>query len=121
MLFNGRRQSRDRLLCRHILSMVGDNRLVVSPYTAKLFDAGAVAVSGEPEGEAAAGDYCFLEDRNAALYLKKAERLVIYRWNRVYPADVTFPREALADWKLLERQDFPGSSHERITQEVYLR
>ena len=47
-------------------------------------------------------------------------QVVLYKWNRVYPADQYFAMD-LSGWKLVETVEFPGSSHEKITEERYER
>lgn len=37
---------------------------------------------------------------------KRIEQFIIYRWNRVYPADVSV--EIGTEWKLTETEEFPG-------------
>ena len=59
-----------------------------------------------------------LAELSALARREGAEELVLYRWNRSYPGDVTFPWP-LTGWKLVETADFPGTSHEKITEEVY--
>lgn len=59
-----------------------------------------------------------MEDGRELIGARGAEELVLYRWNRSYPGDVTFPWP-LTGWKLVETADFPGTSHEKITEEVY--
>ncbi len=50
------------------------------------------------------------------------EGLVLYRWNRRYPADVYLDiRPEPPGWRLVSREEFSGSSHPRITKEVYQR
>ena len=51
--------------------------------------------------------------------LQKAERIVLYRWNRAYPADVKFTMPK--GFTLKESREFAGSSHEKITREEYTR
>lgn len=121
MLFNGRRQSADRVLCRHMEQQIGNGRLFVTPYSAKLFSSDKVTVSENPMDEAGADDCCFIEDLDVAPFLKKAEKLVIYRWNRTYPSDVKFPHHGRTGWRKIKSEEFPGNSHERITLEVYTR
>ncbi|MDE7218677.1 MAG: ribonuclease Z [Oscillospiraceae bacterium] len=122
MLYNHRRQSQDRLLRQDLLSEVGDRPIWLSPYSL-----GQFACSPEnlrpaddfPE-RAAAGEFCFFEDRDPAPWLDRAETIILYRWNRRYPADLYFPLP-LTGWTLARQMEFPGSSHERITKEVYIR
>ena len=116
MLFNKRRQSKDSVLCQKITELAGDH-LLVNAYTAKLFP--DVAICDDPLAIAKDGDFCFVEDLDVAPYLEKAKQLIVYRWNRHYPADVLFP-DVLGSWKPVSRDEFCGSSHDLITQEVYV-
>lgn len=124
MSFHNRRLSRDRELCRYILARVGGGVLRLSPYSVPLFDglpcAGALlAQEGGPADEDRE-EFCFLELENPAPWLARAEKLLLYRWNRAYPFDRRFPAELLeTGWKLTGHADFPGSSHEKITEERY--
>lgn len=118
--FNHRRLSRDRAQQEDLLSLARGGRLWIAPCSAALFAwaEGLVTVSEELLDLAGPGDLCFLEDRlpdPGAL-----EGLVIYRWNRNYPADVHF-HPAPEAFVLTERLEFPGVSHEVITRETYLR
>lgn len=121
MLFNGRRQSADSVLCRHVEEFAGEGRLLMNAYSAKLFSSDKVTVSEAPIQDAVDGDCCFIENLDVTPYLKNAERLLIYRWNRIYPSDVKFPADGRLGWKLRNSVEFSGSSHDRITQEVYVR
>ena len=52
----------------------------------------------------------------------RLEGLVLYRWNRRYPADAWLDvRPGPPGWTLARREEFSGHSHERITKEVYTR
>ena len=118
MAFNHRRQSQDRLLRRRLLERVGASKLLMSPYTARQFDAlpENVQVSEMFLSEAEAGEYCFAE----LSCPDDAEGVVLYRWNRSYPADVHFTLD-LSAFRLAERTDFPGFSHPKITEEIYIK
>lgn len=48
------------------------------------------------------------------------EGLIVYRWNRTYPADL-FLTLPLEQWTLVRQEEFAGSSHQNITKEVYTR
>ena len=121
MSFGGRRQSRDSVLCQRILEITAGDRLWVRPYTAGLFsDISRLCVSEDYLHKAAPEDWCFTETEDLTDYLEQFDRVVVYRWNRHYPSDRKFPEARLAErWHLESRQDFAGSSHERITEEVY--
>ena len=116
MLFNKRRQSKDSVLCQKIAELAGAY-LCVNAYTAKLFP--GVEACSDPLVYAGDEDVCFVEDLDVTPYLEKANRLIVYRWNRLYPADVWFPN-VFESWKLVSRDEFSGSSHDLITQEVYV-
>lgn len=118
MAFNHRRQSQDRLLRRRLLERVGVSKLWMSPYSARQFEAlpENVQVSETFLSEAEAGEYCFAE----LSCPDDAEGVVLYRWNRSYPADVHFTL-ALSAFRLAERTDFPGFSHPKITEEIYIK
>lgn len=123
MMFNHRRQSRDQVLQEHILNLIGDARLWVSRYSRKLFpnDGQAEIYTDEDFLEKAQkGDFCFAEDKDISLYEEKIERLIIFRWNRVYPAD-TFLELDLNRYTLEKTENFEGNSHEKITKEIYTK
>ena len=116
--FNHRRQSKDAALRQRLLELAG-GKLRVSPATAKQFDPGDTVSAGEDYLTAAQeGDWCFCEDTAYLDSAEKIEKIVLFRWNRRYPADVyfTFPGQ----WRKVSTEDFPGTSHETITQEVYI-
>ena len=117
LLFNRRRQSQDRLVRQDMLRLCGEQPLAVSPYTARQFaPEDRVKVVDQPGEE----DIFFLEDLPPQLFLERAEKLVLYHWNRAYPGDVhmVLPPQG---WNLEEQVEFPGHSHETITREVYSR
>ena len=122
MLYNKRRQSRDFRVCERILERAAGNVLRMNAYSAKLFPEGSVQIDPDFLEKANLSDCCFVENVDILPYLDKAETLVIYRWNRVYPSDVKFPTVGLNEnWHLQSSIDFPGNSHESITEEVYTR
>lgn len=125
MLFNHRRQSQDRVLRAQLLQTVGDAPLLVNAYTARQFspeEQSRLRVLENPLDEAGCGEYCFWESSSPAPWEDRMEALILWKWNRVYPGDV-FLGIPLADhgWTLTETREFPGSSHEKITMEVYRR
>ena len=117
ILFNHRRQSRDEALRRDILALTRGSKLYMSAYSARQFDPAGVTVSEDFLCLAGPGDYCFAE---SAVDTALAERLIVYRWHRVYPAD-TYVSIDPKIWHLTSSRDFAGKSHECITVEVYER
>ena len=53
-------------------------------------------------------------------YESRIEEVILCHWNRDYPADMYFKMD-LGSWKLAETQEYAGSSHEKITEERYVR
>ena len=124
MMFNRRRQSRDRLLCRRVAELTKDKKLRMNQYSAGQFDLTTVphaSVSEDFLSEAADGEYCFVENEALAPYEAKMETLIVFRWNKTYPADTRLDLDLENVWKLVETEDFPGHSHDVITMETYKR
>ena len=72
--------------------------------------------------KAEAGEVCFVEDRPIAPYAEQIEAVVLYDWDRAYPADVHLDFDpAEAGFMLAEEREFPGTSHERIIRKIYVR
>lgn len=125
MMFNNRRQSQDELLRSHILQLAAGKRLWMNHYSGKQFadiDADNINTDEAFLSEAAPGEYCFVENMSPSPYEKWVEQIILYKWNRRYPGDLLFdiPLESHG-WKLVQTTDFAGSSHEKITEEVYCK
>ena len=81
-----------------------------------------LAVSDTFLRDAGNGDFCFVEDAALAPVEKRIEKLIIFKWNRTYPADRYFDLKLYEGaWHLALSSDFAGCSHERITMEVFER
>lgn len=123
MMFNCRRQSQDRVLREKVQKLVSGKPLWMNAYSKKQFeDSPNICVSEIYLDQAAEGEYCFVEDQDITPYEEHIEKIILFRWNRTYPADVYFNFEWLSsEWILQETEEFEGSSHEKITKEVYAR
>lgn len=119
MMFFGKRQSQDRIQREEMLNLIGNNRLWVSKYSASLFNnTDNIVVDDDFYIKADENDYCFVEDKN--IDLNDCSSVVIYNWNRHYPADKFFDLDLKKyGYKLVFKRDFAGSSHEKITEEIY--
>lgn len=117
MLFNNRRQSRDARVLEDIRNSA--DLLTIDSFSEKLI-AEAEIPYVLAEKTLAEDAHFFLENRPASQVLPASSRLVIYRWNRHYPADVRFDGD-LSLFTLQSTEEFPGNSHETITKEVYVR
>ncbi len=115
--FNRRRQSRDAAVLEDIRSRCAGS-LLIDPFSEKLIREAAIPYVLPPEE---AEDF-FAETVPSEEILEKTGKIVIYRWNRHYPADVRWePDLDTLGFVLTETAEFPGTSHEKITREVYER
>lgn len=110
MLFNNRRQSKDALVRKRILELVGDNKIWMSEYSQMQFEEGIDVYQNK--GEA---DYVFAENPDDIIGME-FDKIIVYRWNRRYPSDKTLSIEGKT---LVSTYEFPGNSHEKITEEIY--
>ena len=119
MMFFGKRISQDRIQRAQMLDLIGDNRLWVSNYSAPLFDgADNLTVDDDFFKKADKDDFCFVEDRE--IDISDCSTVILYNWNRNYPADRFFPYDLKkSGYRLVSKRDFAGSSHQKITEEIY--
>ena len=128
MMFNYRRQSQDIFLRKDILDDSKGKTLWISKYSAEQFyedySEGMppnIRVDDEFFRKASDEDNCFVEEYDLSFHLDKIKKLVIYRWNRRYPADFYFNIDLLdGTWKRAMIFDIKGNSHEKITKEVWV-
>ena len=124
MAFNKRRQSRDRVVISDIMSMTEGKRLFIDAYSEKLLNECGAKYEIVEQGALCDGEdnYLFLETRSPLGCIDKADRVIIYRWNRRYPADVFFGIDLEKEgFRLQYSEDIVGSSHEKITKEIYVK
>ena len=124
MMFNNRRQSRDRVLIEDVIGMTDGKKLYIDAYSELLFAdfAGKYIVDADMLKNADDSDYCFVENKAIGDYLDCVGEIIIYRWNRRYPSDVkldVIPEQS--GFELRETVEFAGYSHEKITKEIFRR
>lgn len=117
--FNKRRQSRDEAVCKRILQITGAQTLRMSEESEKLFVNADITAQNDFLENAQKGDFCFAENDSFIKYLDKVEKVIIYRWNRVYPSDVKINTDFLKTKNKVSAMDFEGNSHQKITEEIY--
>ncbi len=117
MMFNKRRQSRDKNLIADILELCRGKKLYINSYSSKLFPENTAIVTDNPENDAA-DSYCFAE--NFQVNAEDVSEIIVYKWNRLYPADTYFNID-LENWILTDTAEFKGTSHDKITREIYTR
>lgn len=124
MRFNRRRQSRDRAVCADLLTEAEGRSLWMAPESRPLFPKEAASICAAPDFLDRAGnrDLCFAEAPPLRPWLDRVNKLVIYHWNRRYPADEKLDFQPRSKgFRLDACRDFPGLSHASITKEVYLK
>lgn len=120
MMFNKRRQSQDKKLCERILDLTKDGRLLMNNYSYKLFgNSPQIKADDNFLENCTKDDFCFVENSDVLQYKEKIQKIIIYKWNRSYPSDLKFPISFDKEWKLVSTENFAGSSHDNITEEVY--
>ena len=123
MLFHNRRQSKDRNLLKHIMEVIGKNKLWISEFSSNLFEEyleDNVYIVDDGLYCVTANDYCFVENLSLKGIEDKIDKIILYNWNRHYPAD-TYWELPLDDWHMISEKDIVGSSHEKITERIYIR
>lgn len=122
MMFNHRRQSRDKAQIADMAQLLGGAPLRIAPYSEKLLASSGITltVSEDPLAAAGSDDWCFIEDRSVAPFADRITQAVVYHWNRDYPGDLFFDLD-LSGFKKQETVKFPGNSHEKITKEVWVK
>ena len=115
-LFGSRRQSRDRVLLEDVLRE-SQGELRILPFSQSLLgDRAALCKDLSEDG------FYFLEDQPLAPLKDRITTLILYRWNRLYPADFYLdltPQEL--GLTLARSEELCGSSHPKITKEVYTK
>ena len=120
MLFNNRRQSRDGNVIKDIEEITKE--LWISPFSESLFSDASGKIKSDKDYLKKAGksEFCFVEADSVLPYIEKLEQIIVYQLNRHYPADFKFD-VPLEHWKLVEQKEFVGTSHEKITREIYVK
>jgi hypothetical protein len=120
MLFNNRRQSRDSKLLLDIKNSLNGS-LTIFSFSEKLVSSAEIPYE-IMSGSASENTVLFVEDRGIKEFLPVTNKITVYRWNRVYPADMSLDIVLSAEgFRITQTVDFEGTSHEKITKEVYER
>ena len=120
MLFNNRRQSRDSKVLLDIKNSLNGS-LTIFPFSEKLVSSAEIPYE-IMSGSANENTVLFVEDRGINEFLPAVHKITVYRWNRVYPADMSLDIVLSAEgFRITQTVDFEGTSHEKITKEVYER
>lgn len=121
MMFNKRRQSRDRLLIKDLCEKT-KTFIYISPYSALLFEdfKDKTIVVDNPLLNCPDGECAFVEGLHLKDHIDAIDELIVYSWNKVYPSDVKLDIDIKdSGFKMVSKYDFTGNSHEKITKGIY--
>lgn len=121
MMFMDKRQSRDSILRKRILEIVAPNKLWMSKYSAGQFDFfWSRRVNDDYMRKAGEEDYCFIEDGEYSL--DGVSEIILCNWNRTYPATKYLNVDLEANgFEKISSEEIVGSSHDKITIEIFRR
>ncbi len=121
MLFNNRRQSRDKTVIEDIISNLKNESVLVSSFSEKLFDGHSVNITVDEDFLKKTSDdnICFVENQSLRDFENITE-ITVYRWNRVYPADFYCDVDFLK-FSLASETEFKGNSHDKITKQIFIK
>lgn len=118
MMFNNRRQSKDAKVIDNIVRYIKNKTLWVDEYSSELFAKKSINLSVDNDffNKAKKEDYCFVEKADVSNVV--IDELVVFRWDKVYPADKKMP-QVYNNMILKNRLEFVGTSHDKIIREIY--
>lgn len=88
MLFNNRRQSRDRIVRKNILEYINGAKLYMDEYSFKQFSeekADNIIVDNNLEN-ATEHDFCFVERQEVRI--EEINKIIVYRWEQNLPCRI---------------------------------
>ena len=121
MMFNNRRQSRDKLLIKDLCDKT-EGFIYISAYSALLFEdfKDRIKIVDDPVLECPSGALAFVECHKLSAFTDDIDELIVYCWNKVYPSDVKLDIDINASgFKMYAKYEFAGNSHDKITKGVY--
>lgn len=124
MLFNNRRQSRDRALIDDIMLDLVDKKIYILEYSELLFEmhTGRYEVVDDFSSLAESDAICFVENVDVKPFIDNISAVTVYNWNRIYPRDFEFDVDLEKEgFTMVSSYEFAGYSHENIRKEVYER
>ena len=121
MAFGKRRQSTDVVLRNKIIDLCKGHLLWMREYTAKQFEKDSIPnlfIDVNYLQKAQKGDFCFVELDEILDVYDRIETIILFRWNRTYPATLHLKIPGNnQNWHVEVIDEFPGKSHEKITTE----
>ena len=123
MTIFGKRQSSDRVLIADFMKDHEGKSIYISSFSRRLFENyDSVNITDDPINDSCEGGVLFIENIKPSIFIGDVGTLIIYRWNREYPSDTKFDIDPEKEgFKLISATDFVGSSHKKISKEIYIR
>ena len=117
MLFNNRRQSRDRVLVEDIINNLQGEKLNIFEFSKALFEdfSDKICIAEKLEK----GKLYFVENLDLEPFSKDITEIIVYKWNRIYPADFYCKIDFGFRFFVAEETELSGNSHEKITKIIW--
>lgn len=117
MTFAGRRQSRDSKVLEDIKNNY--EPIYINSFSEKLIAPSGIKYTLTDNIDALGeGDTVFIENLDVSKYAHRVSRVIIYKWNRKYLSELKFTLD-MSGYTKKSVSEFAGSSHDKITREVY--
>ncbi len=121
MLFNKRRQTFDYELLDMICKSF-KGKLFISSFSEKYFGQRSVTVLSSPLTDAPSESAVFIENEDVTPFIGNIDKIIIYRFGCVYPADTYFTVKPLeSGFRLAGRIKFSTEVHKDMFKEIYKR
>ncbi len=133
--FNNRRQSRDREVIVDILEVCNNKKLWMNSYSKEMFDESIKVLEDYEKRQELLKiidkninvdesfldkvdreDYCFVESGIINDYRECVDKVIVYRWDKVYPQDEMFD---IGRYRINNIKEIKGYSHDVIIREIY--
>lgn len=121
MLFNNRRQSRDKAVLSDIFNDLQEEKLCITSFSEKLMaEYSDMVTIFEDVASLKNNQWFFCENVDLTHYSDNIERLVVYKWNRAYPSDMKCELD-FSLFSLVSESEFEGNSHSVITKQIFVK
>jgi hypothetical protein len=123
MLFNNRRQSRDSKVFEDISTYLR-GELLIDKFSEKLISSTNLPYKNFENivTDCNTHSILFIENRSVKEIISQIDRVIVYWWNRDYPSDFCFDIDLIQEgFRSVSVIEFAGSSHEKITKEIFER
>ena len=121
LLFNNRRQSRDKAVLDDVFNGLNGEELTVTSFSEKLFaDYSENIIVDDTPFENEENSNIFAENLSLQQFMTKIDKITVYNWNRVYPCDFYCDVD-FSQLTLIEEIELTGNSHEKITKQIFAK